>query len=187
MEIEDGNRRWIEYKNKRNKTLRENKLNGKYKGRSSLSHYQLLYGKRKGQKIFNDKINKLLISANKNRKSNIADELFNNIVTKIPIECEKIIKYENKRYQVDCYYDNKIIEFFGNYWHANPTKYNKNSIIIKYGKKKIFAHEIWKEDGKRIKNLKKKYKILIIWEEDYVNNKENVFNKCIKFLKKVDK
>ena len=85
---------------------------------------------------------------------------------------------------VDCIYENKIIEFNGDYWHANPLKYNEDKIISsKY--KTILAKDIWIKDKKRLDILTAAgYNVLVIWENEYNLNKEETLNKCIKWIKK---
>lgn len=76
----------------------------------------------------------------------------------------------------------KIIEFNGDYWHCNPEKYEKN-YFHKY--LQLYAGDVWERD--RIKNnaiIEDGYKIMVIWENEYKQNKEKVIQKCIEFLKK---
>ena len=66
-----------------------------------------------------------------------------------------------------------IIEFFGDYWHCNPIKYKPND-YNRHNKKT--AQEIWDYDKERIKSLEfLGYKVLIIWEYDYIHNTNNIF------------
>ena len=44
-------------------------------------------------------------------------------------EGELQIKINEKWYSADFNFKNKIIEFYGDYWHANPTKYKPDRII----------------------------------------------------------
>lgn len=56
----------------------------------------------------------------------------------------------------------QIIECFGDYWHCNPKKYNKNYYHNRIHKT---AKEIWKHDKDRIKTLTKLgFNVKIIWE-----------------------
>ena len=59
--------------------------------------------------------------------------------------------------------NNKIIEFYGNFYHANPLLYDSDKIISsKY--KKYTAFDIWKRDSDRINLIKSKgYDVLIVW------------------------
>ena len=56
--------------------------------------------------------------------------------------------------------------------------YNEDSII-----KHSTAKEIWENDKQRINklenNMNKKYKVIIIWQKDYQDNKEKVLKDLI--------
>lgn len=80
---------------------------------------------------------------------------------------------ENKiTYHVDLFISdiNLVIEFNGDVWHANPSKYNGDDIPIKFnGYKSLTANDIWERDRKRIKFLKTKVRdVIVIWEKDLV-------------------
>lgn len=62
---------------------------------------------------------------------------------------------------------NLVIEFYGDYWHANPSKYKEYDILL--GK---FASDIWNRDYKKMQFLKDYYKseVLIVWENDFMLN-----------------
>lgn len=74
----------------------------------------------------------------------------------------------------------KIIEFNGDYWHMNPKIYKP--LDFNKSKKKT-AKEMWDYDKHKIDTAKSNgYEVLVIWENDYTNSKEEVLEKCIKFL-----
>ena len=75
---------------------------------------------------------------------------------------------------------NILIEYNGDYWHCNPEKYKPDYFNQK---KSMYAHELWAQD-KQKKELAEKngYKLFIIWEKDYMFNKENEINKIISKL-----
>lgn len=75
---------------------------------------------------------------------------------------------------------NILIEYNGDYWHCNPYKY-KSDYFNK--KKQLFAKDIWNHDLKK-KELAEKngYKLFIIWERDFIFNKEKEINKLINKL-----
>jgi G:T-mismatch repair DNA endonuclease (very short patch repair protein) len=75
---------------------------------------------------------------------------------------------------------NTLIEYNGDYWHCNPSIY-KSDYLNK--KKNLYAHEIWAHDKKKLELAEKKgYKLFIIWEKDFMFNKENEINKIINNL-----
>lgn len=149
-----------------------------------------------GEEKYIEKINKLKNSIRKagfNKYSKISMELFISIENEIKEKCyyakeEKIIQFydENNKYfcfYVDFMFNNKIIEFYGDYYHANPLLYDENKII---GSKYCchMAKDIWKIDNNRINLIKNKgFDVLIIWEKDYKNNKKEIINKCVKWIK----
>lgn len=122
-----------------------------------------------------------------NRRSKLEIDLYNNIVKifdGFEVEHNKTIRTSSGRIiYPDIVIEDLgiIIEFFGDYWHANPNKYKENDKLDIYGK--ILVADIWKRDNERlsfyVKNnkFKKYYDIFIVWEMDYKTNKKDVLNK----------
>lgn len=74
----------------------------------------------------------------------------------------------------------KIIEFNGDYWHANPQIYESHWIHPVSGKS---ACEIWSRDSSKIDFARRMgYDVLIVWESTYVADKNRVVRKCKEFL-----
>lgn len=67
---------------------------------------------------------------------------------------------------------NKVIEFYGDFWHANPLIYKENDVV----RNGLTAKEIWNHDKMRISLLKEKFNLDIrtVWEYDSKN--QNVLN-----------
>jgi G:T-mismatch repair DNA endonuclease (very short patch repair protein) len=65
---------------------------------------------------------------------------------------------------------NLIIEYFGDYWHCNPKKYEPNYFNQKKNK---FAWELWDYDKKKLELIKSYgYNLEVVWEGDLkLNNK----------------
>jgi hypothetical protein len=65
---------------------------------------------------------------------------------------------------------NLIIEYFGDYWHCNPKKYESDFFNKKKGK---FAWELWDYDKKKLELIKSYgYNLEVVWEDDLkLNNK----------------
>ena len=62
------------------------------------------------------------------------------------------------------------IEYNGDYWHANPKYYSEDHVIGE-----ATAKEVWKEDEQKINRcIKAGIELLIIWEDDWTNRKEQV-------------
>lgn len=90
---------------------------------------------------------------------------------------------EQKCILPDLFYKGKIIEFQGNLFHANPQMFTENEFPHPFKKTWSSAY-IWKKDELRKDYYTERgYDLLEIWENDYTNNKEEVINKCINFLK----
>lgn len=74
----------------------------------------------------------------------------------------------------------KIVEFNGDYWHANPNKY-ANHDIMRNGKT---AAEIWEADAKKIAMAESHgYRVKVVWESDYKKNPKKVIEECMNWLK----
>jgi G:T-mismatch repair DNA endonuclease (very short patch repair protein) len=78
---------------------------------------------------------------------------------------------------------NIIIEFYGDYWHANPWLYKKTDIF----KNKCTAKDIWEHDKTRILVFKNAgFRVLIVWQDEYIINKKKTINNIIKFINKYE-
>lgn len=67
------------------------------------------------------------------------------------------------KYYVDGLLDNNVYEFFGDYWHANPSVYLAEDKIVKWT-----AGEKWKKDKDRAEVIKSHgYNFYVIWESDW--------------------
>ena len=104
---------------------------------------------------------------------------------------EKIIKDEETHsffYPVDFFdtVSNKIIEFNGDYWHANPEMFEADD-VLSLSRNQI-AKNIREKDNIKIQNLEKKgYKVLVIWEREWTKDKKGTIQKCKDFLFKDEK
>ncbi len=89
--------------------------------------------------------------------------------------------YNSEAYIYDMKYNNKIIEFNGDFWHSNPNKFDESHKCpyTKRSQKEIHAKDT---DKLRIAN-KHGYEVKIIWESEYNSNKQPIINECIEFLK----
>lgn len=135
------------------------------------------------KKIFADK-----------KYSNISQELFFSILESPQVEpenCffallneEKMIGFDNNVFKPDFVYGDKIIEFFGDYWHANPKFYTDPEKKIRRGTKRYSVEAIRKIDQYRLDFfVKNRYKVFVVWEDDYRKNKKETIRKCVEFLK----
>jgi hypothetical protein len=169
-----------------------NKLIHKAKYTVSLQYYLDKYGDEEGvEKYYKVK------ESQQNGKftSKISQELFRCIHEHL---CRDHVYFSdlNKEYLLvdrditrSCYfYDyvnitrNKCIEFNGDIWHANPDIYEPNDKPNPFTDKT--AAEIWVSDEIKIQTLKKHRNIdtKIVWEKDYIKNKDVIIQECIEWL-----
>jgi len=118
--------------------------------------------------------------------SNISQDLFKELLIKNINyyfgENEWFIKHDDGIYYVDFKYGDKIIEFNGTLFHADKRFYCDSDTPNPF-KKELTAKEIWNYDEKRLNIIKKKnYNIKIVWEYDYLNDKEKIIRECKEFL-----
>lgn len=76
----------------------------------------------------------------------------------------------------------KVIEFYGDYWHCNPNKFAPDYF---HKQTKKTGKEIWESDMRRIDLVKKMpyiKDVMIVWESDYMKNKEQIILQCKNFL-----
>lgn len=122
------------------------------------------------QRINKSKITKL------GSKSTIESKLMLNLISEefrnIYIKPAKVI--------VDCLYEGKIIEFYGDYWHCNPKIWKEDTYNKTLHKT---AKEKWEYDKQRIKKIEDLgYTVKIVWESDFIDNEEKVIQECKEFL-----
>ena len=75
----------------------------------------------------------------------------------------------------------KIIEFNGNFWHANPLEYYDENEILFEGKS---VKDIWERDRIKLELARAKgFDVMIVWEYEWDNNSTEIFSNILKFLK----
>ena len=78
----------------------------------------------------------------------------------------------------------KVIEFYGDYYHANPKKFKSGDVIKSYGELKN-VDRIWMDDFQRIKDIKSVpyiKDVMVIWSSDVESDEKEILQKCVKFL-----
>lgn len=67
-----------------------------------------------------------------------------------------------------------VVEFYGDFWHANPKMYFADEIV----RDNITTKEIWEKDNERIcKLIGGGYDVIVVWESDFKKNKTGtIFN-----------
>lgn len=158
------------------------------------------YGEFEGLKIWNTRQKKWQesLSNNGNMKggySKVSQVFFNDIYNLYPYYIKKylnysklngeyIIRYNDKNYKYDFVdlYNKKIIEYNGDIFHANPKKYSEEQTPNPY-KKHLTSKQIWDYDNNKLEVAKiNGFELLVIWESDYLEDKNKVLQKCLDFL-----
>jgi hypothetical protein len=194
-----------QHENNKGKSVKErlgedgyNNFRNNMKGVFSIEWYTKKYGEKEGKIKYKKRCDEIRKSSkiseyqNEQQWSKISQKMFWNIYDIIKNDYKKIY-FGELNHEYSCgtrnnfdfvVLDNKkVIEFNGDKFHANPKMYEKNDIPLNFIGKT--AEELWKEDEKKKKNIEKKgYKLLTIWENDYIKNKEMCILECIKFIKR---
>lgn len=157
------------------------------------------YGYEEGLHIFNKRQEKWqstlkskppqeIARINKAKTENIVDyrissaeREISNFLTKqgLDIETQFYINYADRSYWYDIKCGNRIIEYNGDYWHANPLIYEETSEM----KKRVPASDIWERDKKKSDvAVLNGYEIKYVWEREFLNNKEKVLQECLSFM-----
>jgi len=154
--IEEGNTRYLNWKISCAQNLE-----------NFIKRYGEILGFEKWEKYKNERIKKLF-QKGKNTKLN---EYFEELL----LEYIDISQVEREFNMENLWYDfkiknNTLIEINGDYWHANPNKYNAEDIINYPGGRKIKACKIWEKDKNKINlAIKNGYKIFVFWESELKN------------------
>ena len=89
----------------------------------------------------------------------------------------------NKYVVYDIKHKNCIIEFNGDYWHANPKDYKENDIIR--GRK---VKDIWNFESKKLKLANDLgFSILVVWESDFIKDKSKIIKETVEWMLKEQK
>ena len=160
--------------------------------RQTLENYTAKYGDEEGKRRYDEYWEKR--GNVQGDYSEISQRLFREIDTKYPESKEKsqyatkngeklvVVTDRNgpRELHVDFCLENKVIEFNGNYFHADPMKYKADDVLPFLGKT---AKAIWMRDMLRNNGITKLgYDIHIVWENDYRKDPEKTINECVEFL-----
>lgn len=177
--LEEGTKKWNEYCQRQ-----------AYAG-VKLEYFIQKYGEEEGIKKWN-KLIKSKVDNGAGSYSNISQQLFEQI------KCEQSLFGKNelifsvlnndnvkKIYRLDFCNPStkKAIQFNGVYWHAKPTKYQPDDMLKNRGGIKKKAKQIWEYDKQKLECAKQQgFDVLVIWEDDFRNNPNEIINECKNFL-----
>jgi hypothetical protein len=112
----------------------------------------------------------------KNQTSQIAIDLITQVEKKSRLSFRYLpknteYKVPNTKYQLDAYNEkyNIGIEFHGDYFHGNYDKRLKK----------------YKDTIKRDSILRKKVRLIVVWEGEFKSNPKQTINRCLKQIKKI--
>lgn len=95
---------------------------------------------------------------------------------------KKSLNLSNKRVHPDFIYKNKVIEYYGDYWHCHETMFPDENTFNR--SIKMTAKEKRQVDQLRIDSIiQAGYQVLIIREHEFIENKERELEKCLQFLR----
>lgn len=153
------------------------------------------YGEDKAKIIYNKRQEKWMKSLHENGNlksgySLVSQELFNKINDYfIDNSFQYMIKngeFIISKYSVDFidHNTNRIIEFNGDLYHANPEIFKPFDKPNPWNKN-LLAESIWEKDDIRNKLMESLgYQVLVVWESEYRKNSEQILEKCIDFINK---
>lgn len=159
---------------------------------NTLDYYLSRYGE-DGRQLFQDRYENHIAILNKNKRfskwsqdvcvelKQLGLDLYYFGENELRLKCKG---FENLNLWVkpDLFYNGKIIEFNGDCWHANPNIYSANDRPNPLDSS-ILASDIWIRDAAKIKFYESNgYTVLTVWQSDYLNNKQEVIARCLKFL-----
>ncbi|RJQ26408.1 hypothetical protein C4577_03590 [Candidatus Parcubacteria bacterium] len=76
---------------------------------------------------------------------------------------------------------NLILEFNGDYWHANPNKYKSGTLIKFMNQDSVLVDEVWERDSIKTKTaLDNGFKIVVLWENEFMLNGEKALRGLLK-------
>lgn len=78
---------------------------------------------------------------------------------------------DDVRFQYDIYVlsGNLIVEYFGDYWHANPAKYPAGTMLAIANRGLCRVEDIWAKDKQRQDDAESRgYKFVVVWESQFL-------------------
>ena len=121
--------------------------------------------------------------------SNISQECFHRLddILKLPSyyatrNQEFRVQVNGKNYYLDYYVPsmNIAVEFNGDWFHFNPSKYKADDVVEQFGHP-VLVKERWEQDANRIEDIESTgINVMVLWESDYVKMNDT---QLINFIK----
>lgn len=89
------------------------------------------------------------------------------------------------KYDFVCIEENLVIEYHGDHYHGNPLVYSPTDYLKGRGCTSIRALEKWKYDDIKQNKIRdtRGFDVIVVWESDYLKNKENVIHRILNYVK----
>lgn len=127
---------------------------------NTLDYYVKRFGEEEGKLRYKNKLKQTTISKKSSLVNNLLDMLN---IAYLP---EENIGVKSVDYYLPEY--NIVIEYYGDYWHCNPKKYESNFF---HPQIKLTAKEIWNKDKIRLDMiLNEVNSVIIIWEDTNIDS-----------------
>lgn len=137
-----------------------------------LSYYVELFGEDEGLLKYQERIKK---SSNFKRSSvSNLSVIFAKLLDELQIQYEQEFVIQESIYTriYDFKINNLLIELNGDFWHANPNKYNADD-ILNFPGGNVIASNLWKKDEfKKELALLNGFDIIYFWENELNNSKK---------------
>lgn len=138
----------------------------KYKERCSkvaytntLDYYINRFGKEEGESRYKHKNSKHKVSKKSKLIGHLLNELTINYIT------EENIGRKSVDYYLPDY--NIVIEYYGDYWHCNPKKYESTFLHPQIN---LTSEEIWLKDKNRLNIIMENTNsVIVVWEDSNIN------------------
>lgn len=152
--------------------------------------------KRHGEEEGNAKFIEYMNKNSGQYSSKLANDFFERLTTELDLSRDNVYYNENELpiitvdgnvflYDYHIKGSAEIIEFHGDYWHANPKKYLPSDTIQYPSDVYMLAEEVWEKDKKKIDTAcDLGYNILVIWESDVNNDLEGELERAKRFINK---
>jgi len=171
--LDDGTKKYLEINQKK-----------------SIPHSPVLLAKQLA--ISTDEATQIIVSRQKNFFVSNLEIEFTNMLAKEIGELDhsslsrpfgKWSPYLNTYVVYDIKHNNCIIEFNGDYWHANPAIYNDHAIV-----RGATASSIRERDMLKLKTVEDLgFKTLTVWENEFKSNKESTIQRVAEWILKEQK
>lgn len=169
--IECGTRRYIEY-NKQKGTANSPEVIAKKLGITLNEAVEVVLARSNMNKIFGSNLEREFTEMLEKGIGKLDHTTFSNPYGKWSSLLGTYVVYDIKH--KDC-----VIEFNGDYWHCNPKLYESTDRI----KGNRTANDVWERDHKKIQTaIDFGYNVLVVWESEFLKNKEGTIERVIKWM-----